>query len=71
MDSIVAIFVRILEVIFMVGILGSAVVLILTLIEDAKSLLPGGEKKEKESDTQSSSRTRPTNPHLHASDTVA
>jgi len=69
MDSIIAIFVRILEVIFMVGILGSAVVLILTLIEDAKSLFPGGEKKE--SDTQSSPHTRPANPHLHASDTTA
>jgi hypothetical protein len=69
MDSIITVLVRILEVIFMVGILGSAVVLILTLIEDAKSLLPGDEKKE--STTQSSPNARPANPHLHPSDTVA
>ncbi len=69
MDSIVTVLVRILEVIFMVGILGSGVVLILTLIEDAKSLLPGGDKKE--STVPSSPSTRPANPHLHTSDTVA
>lgn len=68
MDTVIPVLVRILEVMFIVGLLGSAVVLILTSIEDIKSLLPGGEEN-KESAT-SASRTRPAQPHLHASDPV-
>jgi hypothetical protein len=41
MSSVVTVLVRILEGLFLLGILGSAVVLILTIIEDSKSLLPG------------------------------
>ena len=41
MSSLVAVLVRILEGMFLLGIVGSAAVLILTTIEDAKSLLPG------------------------------
>ena len=52
MDTVITVLVRILEAIFIAGILGSSVVLILTLIEDAKSLMPGdkmsGEKKDSE-----------------------
>jgi len=52
MDTVITVLVRILEAIFIAGILGSSVVLILTLIDDAKSLLPGdkmsGEKKDSE-----------------------
>ena len=44
MDALITVLVRILEVGFMVGLIGSAIVLLLTLVEDAKSLLPGGEK---------------------------
>jgi hypothetical protein len=66
MDTTIAILVRILETMFMAGILGSAVVLILTLIEDAKSLLPG-DKKESEAQA---SRSKQVQPHLHASDPV-
>jgi len=69
MDTVISALVRILEVIFIVGLLGSAVVLILTSIEDIKSLLPGGEEK-KESAT-SASHIRPAQPPLHASDPVA
>jgi len=64
MDSIVAVFVRVLEVIFMAGLLGSSVVLILTLLEDAKSLMPGDKK---EGNTQVS----PRGPQLRASDTIS
>jgi hypothetical protein len=64
MDALISVLVRILEAIFMIGLVGSAVVLILTLIEDAKSLLPGGEKKEDAEKT--SSRSRQDVPHLHA-----
>jgi len=53
---------------FMVGLLGSAVVLVLTSWEDVKSLLPGGEDKK---ETAPAGRTRPAQPHLHASDPVA
>jgi len=63
MDAVVSILVRILEAIFIVGLLGSAVVLILTLIEDAKSLLPGDDKKE--SDANTPSRTSPAQPRFH------
>lgn len=69
MDTVVSICVRILEAIFIVGLLGSGVVLILTLIEDAKSLLPGGDKKE--SDAKASARTSPSSSQFHASDPVA
>jgi len=51
-DTMISIAVRILETIFMVGLVGSAVVLLLTLVEDAKSLLPGEEKKESETQTR-------------------
>ena len=68
MDTVIAVLIRILEAMFMVGLLGSAVVLVLTLIEDAKSLLPGGEKKESEAKP---TRTRSAQPQLHTSDTVA
>ena len=68
MDTVISILVRILETMFMVGLLGSAVVLVLTSWEDVKSLLPGGEDKK---ETAPSARTRPAQPHLHASDPVA
>jgi hypothetical protein len=71
MDTLVSVLVRILEAIFIVGILGSAVVLSLTLIEDAKSLLPGGDKKEKESGERGPSRARSAHPELHTSDPIA
>jgi len=67
MDTVISILVRILETMFMVGLLGSAVVLVLTSWEDVKSLLPGEDKKE----TAPAGRTRPAQPHLHASDPVA
>lgn len=40
----VAVLIRILEVLFALGLLGSGVVLILTLIEDAKMLFEKDEK---------------------------
>jgi hypothetical protein len=64
---VVTILVRILEVFFIAGILGSAIVLILTLIEDAKSLLPA-DKKENAAQVPSSSRHGQSN--FHASDPV-
>ncbi len=66
MDTVIAVLIRVLETIFMVGLAGSTIVLILTLIEDAKSLLPGGEKKESEAKPARSGQ-----PQLHASDTLA
>ena len=48
METLISVAVRILETIFMVGLAGSAVVLVLTLFEDAKSLLPGDDRKESE-----------------------
>ena len=63
-DSIVAVLVRVLEVIFIAGLLGSSVVLILTLLEDAKSLMPGDKS---EGNTQVS----PRGPQLRASDPIA
>jgi hypothetical protein len=68
MDNVISILVRILETMFMVGLVGSAVVLILTSFEDIKSLLPGGEEKK---ENASSVRTRPSQPHFHASDPVS
>ena len=68
MDTVISILVRILEVMFMVGLLGSAVVLILTSFEDIKSLLPGGE--ENKESAASVSRTHRAQPHLHASGPV-
>ena len=59
MDIVVSILVRTLEVIFIVGLLGSAIVLILTLIEDAKSLLPDGDKKEADAHTSSRAKSQP------------
>jgi hypothetical protein len=53
---------------FMVGLLGSAVVLVLTSFEDIKSLSPGDE--ENKESAASASRTRGAQPHLHASDPV-
>ncbi|HSS97519.1 MAG TPA: hypothetical protein VLK33_10840 [Terriglobales bacterium] len=67
METIISILVRILETMFMVGLAGSAVVLILTSWEDVKSLLPGDEGK-KETTT---SRTHPAQQHLPASGPVA
>jgi hypothetical protein len=46
MHSIATVLVRILEGIFGFGILGSALVVVLTLIEDMKSLLPDGKNPE-------------------------
>jgi hypothetical protein len=63
MDTVISILVRILEVMFMVGLAGSAVVLILTSFEDIKSLLPGGEKKE-----TALERAHPAQPQLHTSE---
>jgi hypothetical protein len=51
---------------FMVGLVGSAVVLVLTSFEDIKSLLPGGEEKK-----ETVPGTRSVPPQLHASDPVA
>ncbi len=68
MDVIISILVRILEAIFIVGLLGSAVVLVLTLIEDAKSLSSGGDKKE--SDANIPSRTSPAQQY-NVSDPIA
>jgi hypothetical protein len=64
MDTVIAVLVRILEVMFILGILGSAVVLVLTSLEDVKSLLPGGDEKKE----AAPSRTLPVQPHMHASD---
>jgi hypothetical protein len=66
MDSVISVLVRILETIFMVGLVGSAVVLILTSLEDVKSLLPGDEEKK-----DSTPRTSPAQAQFHASDPVA
>jgi len=46
MDTLISILVRVLEVIFMLGLVGSAIVLILTSLEDIKSLLPGSDDKK-------------------------
>ncbi len=62
MDFVITVLVRILEAVFIAGLLGSAVVLILTLIEDAKSLLPGDKKES------ASNLSQPRHP---ASDPVA
>lgn len=69
MDTLISVLVRILEAIFILGILGSSVVLILTLIEDAKSLLPGGDKKE--SDVKVSARPSAAQSQFHVSDPIA
>ena len=65
MDIVISILVRALEVIFMVGLVGSAVVLVLTSFEDFKSLLPGGEEKK---ETAPGAHTRPAQPQLHTSE---
>ena len=65
MDTVIPILVRILETMFMVGLIGSAVVLILTSLEDVKSLLPGGEEKKE----TPASRTSPA--RFHVSDPIA
>ena len=49
----------------MAGLVGSAVVLILTSLEDIKSLLPGGEEKRE------TTGTRPAQPQVPASNPVA
>jgi hypothetical protein len=46
MHAITTVLVSILEGIFAIGILGSALVVVLTLIEDMKSLLPNGKSPE-------------------------
>jgi hypothetical protein len=46
MHGIATALVRILEFIFGFGILGSVLVVVLTLIEDMKSLLPNGKSPE-------------------------
>jgi len=46
MDSIVSTLVRILEAVFIIGLVGSAAVLVLTSIEDIKELLLGKENHE-------------------------
>jgi hypothetical protein len=46
MHAIATVFVRILEGIFAVGVLGSALVVVLTLIEDMKSLLENEKSPE-------------------------
>jgi hypothetical protein len=68
MDTIISVLVRILETMFMVGLVGSAIVLILTSFEDVKSLLPGGEEKKESTPT---ARSLPAQSNLHASDPVA
>jgi len=68
MDTVISVLVRIIEIIFMVGLLGSAVVLILTSLEDIKSLLPGGEEKK---ESTPASRTNPAQAQFHASGPVA
>lgn len=64
MDTVIAVGVRILETIFMVGLVGSGIVLLMTMVEDAKSLLPGDDKKETEPATHSG-------PQVHAHHTVS
>jgi hypothetical protein len=47
-DAVISILVRALEVIFILGVLGSAMVLILTSIEDIQELLLGKDSHESE-----------------------
>jgi hypothetical protein len=65
MDTVISILVHLLEFMFMAGLVGSAVVLILTSLEDIKSLLPGGEEKRE------TTGTRPAQPQVPASNPVA
>ena len=43
---IISILVRVLETVFLLGLVGSGIVLILTSIEDIKELLPGNHEAE-------------------------